>query len=134
MNHTTALENHPTPDPGADSDDKHTPFRCVQAGRIPQILAEIDNLSAAVLTVANSQARMEAKLDHLLTAKHDEEVAERTLSEIEQQEEKRAQKESLARREKQERRKEIGDWVRWSVPYIFAAVVIVLHDVLMRHP
>jgi hypothetical protein len=55
----------------------------VQADRIGQVLAELDDLKAAMLTLANGQVRMEAKLDAIAIKQHDEEIAERTLSEVE---------------------------------------------------
>jgi hypothetical protein len=81
---SSALSNHiKTASPADDDADKHTPFRCVQADRIGQVLAELDDLKAAMLTLANGQVRMEAKLDAIAIKQHDEDVAERTLSEVE---------------------------------------------------
>ena len=107
-----AVNHVKTNSEGIDMPEKHSPFGCIQADRISQVLIELDDVKALCITLADGQSRLvagqerlETKIQRIIDREHDEEVVERTLSELDQERDRKA----VAKRE---RLKTTADMVR----------------------
>ena len=98
-----AAETHPALSFHPKTKDDGSRFHCVQADRMAQLISEVDEIKATLITVANQLAQTHQVVTTLSAHLHDEEVAERTISEIDRR----------AKEEKEAARLQLKDRAEW---------------------